>query len=295
MNYKLEYITRLFEKTNKKRIENYVITRLWHQLNNPDIKMVPQQYVIRNGKNYALTDVYFPQFDICVEVNELAHYETQDKIDSDEIRNEEIKENISCKVYEIDCRKDLNDIHKQIDNVIEIINTDLKRQEKNNSFKAWNPDNEFSIEYWKRKGVIDVSENIGFFTIDDVCLLFEADPRKIRRGFLRKGAIAHPKKDDLIIWWPSLNQRSNWKNSYDSATGEIIEFNIDSDKNMNHLNREIQNNETRVVFLHHKDNLGFITYKYCGIYKLDVKCSEYLQKLCWKKISEKINLKTLAY
>ncbi len=293
MNYKLEYITRLFEKTNKKRIENYVITRLWHLLNNPDIKMVPQQYVVRNGSNYALTDVYFPQFDICVEVNEPAHYVTQYKIDSDKVRNEEIKESISCKVYEIDCRKDLNDIHKQIDNVIEIINTELKRQEKNNSFKAWNPDNEFSIEYWKRKGVIDVAENIGFFTIDDVCLLFEADPRKIRRGFLRKGAIAHPKKDDLIIWWPSLNQRSNWKNSYDSVTGEIIESNTDSDKNMNHLNWGIQNNETRVAFLHYKDNLGFITYKYCGVYKVDVKRSKNLQKLCWKRISEKFNLRTL--
>ena len=80
-DYKLEYVTRLFEKTNNKKIENYVITRLWHKLDNVDIKMVPQQYVSRDNSKYALTDIYFPQFGICVEVNEPAHYFTQEKIE----------------------------------------------------------------------------------------------------------------------------------------------------------------------------------------------------------------------
>jgi hypothetical protein len=208
MNYKLDYITRLFEKTNKKRYENYVITRLWHNLDNLDIKMVPQQYIVRNGKQYALTDVYFPQFNICVEVNEPAHYKTQDNINSDNVRNEEIRNSISGEVCVIDCRsEDLADIHKQIDDVIVLINERLNKQVKEGSFRAWNPDNEFLFEYWKGQKVIDVAENVALLKIDDVCELFDADPKKIRRGFLRNGAIAHPRRNDLTIWWPSINPR----------------------------------------------------------------------------------------
>ncbi|WP_027000749.1 AbaSI family restriction endonuclease [Eisenibacter elegans] len=74
MNYKVEYITRLFQKTSSKAIENYCLTRLWHRLDNDEIKFVPQQYVNRHTDKYALTDVYLLQFKIHIEVNEPAHY-----------------------------------------------------------------------------------------------------------------------------------------------------------------------------------------------------------------------------
>ena len=64
MNYKVEYITRLFQKTSSKAIESYCLSRLWHRLDNDEIKIVPQQYVNRHTDKYALTDVYLPQFKI---------------------------------------------------------------------------------------------------------------------------------------------------------------------------------------------------------------------------------------
>lgn len=73
MSLKLDYITRLFQKTSKKAIEHYVLTRLWHLLNDYEIEMLPQQYVNRHADKYALTDVYFPQVKLHVEVNERAH------------------------------------------------------------------------------------------------------------------------------------------------------------------------------------------------------------------------------
>ncbi len=90
MDAKLDYITRVFQRTSPKRYENYVITRLWHQLNDNEIKLVPQQFVSRNQEHYALTDVYFPQIGLHVEINEPAHYESEERIAYDNIRRNEI-------------------------------------------------------------------------------------------------------------------------------------------------------------------------------------------------------------
>jgi hypothetical protein len=73
MNAKVEYISKLFQKTSFKALENYCLTRLWHKLDNDEIKFVPQQYVNRHTNKYALTDVYLPQFQIHIEVNEPAN------------------------------------------------------------------------------------------------------------------------------------------------------------------------------------------------------------------------------
>ena len=113
MSYnKLDYISRLFQRTSKKRIEHYVISRIWHLLDDYDIKMVPQQYVSREQSKYALTDVYFPQFGFHIEVNEPAHYESEESINRDNERQNEIENKTGHKVFVIDCRKKLEEIGK---------------------------------------------------------------------------------------------------------------------------------------------------------------------------------------
>lgn len=292
--FKLNYITRLFEKTSSKRIENYVITRLWHKLDNEEIKMILQQYVSRNKNNYALTDIYFPQFGIYVEVNEPAHYFSIEKINADNVRNQEIKERTSGEVIVIDCNCELSDIHKQIDALVDLINKKMNKQKEQNLFEPWNPDIEFSVSFWQNKGIIDVEKNVNFFTIDDICLLFGANPQKIKRGFLRKGAIEHPLNNQLVIWWPSLTQRSGWKNTFDNETGQLFESNIDSAKNTNHIKWGATTNQIRIVFLHHTDVLGFKSYKFCGVYKVDTNASIKENKLVWNRISKLFNLKMLT-
>lgn len=58
---KAEFITRQFQRTHNKRFENYVLTRIWHGVNSTDVKMITQQYVIRED-GCALLDAYFQQF-----------------------------------------------------------------------------------------------------------------------------------------------------------------------------------------------------------------------------------------
>ena len=55
MNYKLEYITRMLTKISHKRLESYVIHRIWNTLDNPDVHFVFQQYVVRKEGKEADT------------------------------------------------------------------------------------------------------------------------------------------------------------------------------------------------------------------------------------------------
>src|SRR5690606_25926393 len=142
MSYKLDYISRLLQRTSSKRIEHYVISRIWHLLDNYDVKMTPQQYVSRELAQYALTDIYFPQIGLHVEVNEPAHYESEDKINRDLKRQKEIEINTGHKVFVIDCRQDIIGIHSQIDRLVSQINSEVKAQITKGKFKPWKPENE---------------------------------------------------------------------------------------------------------------------------------------------------------
>lgn len=248
MDYKLDYISRLLQKMNKKRVENYVISRIWHLLDNNDIKMMPQQYISRNISQYALTDVYFPQIKLHVEVNEPAHYESKEKINKDFIRQQEIETNTGHQVFVIDCRQDLNNIHSQIDKLITQINSQINVQMKEGKFKPWRPENEHNPKFWKEKGIISISDEVSFYTIEDICLLFDADYQKIKRGFLRKGGISNPKNPSQVIWWPSERPRSGWLNNLDEINGTITETHSDPNKKSEHYFSYSQEEHIRIVF-----------------------------------------------
>jgi hypothetical protein len=295
MNHKLEYISRLFQKTSSKRIEHYVLTRIWHHLNDDSIKMSPQQYVSRHLDKYAMTDVYFPQICIHIEVNEPAHYDNQFRIEQDLKRKLEIEQNTGHKVFTIDCRENIEGIHLQIENVISEINSRAKQQRKSEVFKSWNPDNEHNPEYWKSKKSISISDEISFYTIEEICQLFNADPNKTKRGFLRKGGIQHPLKPEIFIWWPSEYSRGGWVNHYDEVEGIITETHSDDKKKIDHYNYHSQGLLTRIVFYHYKDILGFRNYKFVGVFTNDKTKSNENIGTVWVRVVSVINLETLTY
>ena len=291
-NYKLEYISSLLKKTSTKGIELYVISRIWHRLDNFDIKMIPQQYVSRESSQYALTDVYFPQIGLHVEVNEPAHYESEEKVNSDLKRKQEIEAKTGHKVFVIDCRQTLEGIHSQIDELVDIIKSKAKQQLEKETFKPWKPENEHNPKYWKNKGSISLSDEVAFHTIEDICLLFEADYKKTQRGFLRKGGISNPKNTSQIIWWPSEYSRSGWLNKLDDVNGIITETHSDPVKKSEHYKQHIKENQTRIVFYHYKDILGQTTYKYVGVFTNDKEKSNPDIGTVWKRIGDKLKLET---
>lgn len=292
MSYKLDYISRLLQRTSSKRIEHYVISRIWHLLDNYDVKMTPQQYVSRKLSQYALTDIYFPQIGIHVEINEPAHYDSDERVSSDLIRQQEIETNTGHQVFAIDCRQDIIGIHSQIDELVTKINSEVKHQIAKEKFKPWKPENEHNPNYWKSKSCINISDEVSFHTIEDICLLFDADYQKTKRGFLRKGAIANPKNTNQIIWWPSENSRSGWINDFDEIEGIITETHSDPNKKAEHYYSHEKKSYTRIVFYHFKDILGLKNYKYVGVYTNDMEKSNPDIGTVWKRIGKELNLET---
>ena len=68
---KIEYITNQFKKTFGKKYENYCITRIYHLLNRTDVQIITQQMFKRkNEKEIALADLYFPQINLSIEIDE---------------------------------------------------------------------------------------------------------------------------------------------------------------------------------------------------------------------------------
>ena len=208
------------------------------------------------------------------------------------MRKSQIETNTGHKVFVIDCREDLTGIHNQIRNLVSHINKLYTKQNEKGTFKPWRPDNEYNPIYWKEKGIISTTDEISFHTIDDICLLFGADSRKTKRGFLRKGGIYHPVFSKLLLWWPSERKRSGWQNNFDEINSTITETHSDHDKKIQHYLKHSNENYTRIVFFHYKDILGLTNYKFVGIYTNDKEKSNENIGTVWKKYGETINLKT---
>lgn len=295
MDYKLDFISRVLQRTAGKRIEHYVISRIWHLLKNNEIKMIPQQYISRMQARYALTDLYFPQIKLHVEINEPAHYFNEIIIRQDLERKMEIERRTSHKLFIIDCRQEISNIHAQVDELISIITSDVNIQISNGVFKPWKPEDDHNPNHWKAKGSIAVADEVSFNTIEDICTLFSADYRKIVRGFLRKGGIINPRANDQLIWWPSENSRNGWINSFDPIRETITETHNIPHKAIEHYNDYLHQNCTRIVFLHFKDILGFTNYKYIGVFKNDNVLSAPDVGTVWKIAGDKFDLNTCKF
>ena len=77
---KKEYIVNQLKRTFHKKYENYCITRIIHKLDNEYIQFITQQLFKRPDGKFALADLYFPQLNISVEIDE-PHHLTQKEAD----------------------------------------------------------------------------------------------------------------------------------------------------------------------------------------------------------------------
>lgn len=286
----LQYLSRLFQKISSKPTELYVVSRIWHQLNDLEIQMIPQQYVNLPEDKYALSDIFFPQVNVFVEINEPQHYHSDSRIELDRQRNEKIKAKTGTDVEVIDCREPLEKIHQQIDDIVKRIKGKVEASRMADSFKQWRPDISRDPAYWKTKGVLRVEDDVIMNNIEAICSIFDADFKQTKRGFLRKGAIVHPNLPGCVIWWPSAASRSKWRNHALDGGILITESNNFAEKNQSHYHGTIKSPHKRIVFYHTKDALGFEGYYFMGIYEIDFDLSNEKDGLFWRRVGTEIQL-----
>lgn len=303
---KIEYITNQLKKTFGKKYENYCITRIYSLVNRNDVKIVTQQLFKRKGKNIALADLYFPQINLWVEIDE-GHHENQVK--SDKIRTKEVIEmnKISSEVkkkYEaleevinpeleepyriVVYNKSLEEINKQIDIIVEEINNRILKM--GDKFIPWinvNSNPEDFIE----KGIIKVSDNAKFKTIDTIGKLFNMEKVPFNQklhGYINV-------KNNIYYWCPTLKivgdecENNAWENEI-SEDGNII-YENQKEKSSHYISDVIEEQPIRYIFTKYKDETGNMIYKFKGVFDLDTTETIKSNKRTWKKISNEIDLK----
>jgi very-short-patch-repair endonuclease len=148
----IEQIRRTFhQKKNKKgfrvkKHENYVITALLHDERLRELKPITQHYVPLSDSNYALIDLYYPQIDFAIEVDEPFHLDNKD---ADDKRQKRIEDLIQCdfKRFDVDEGKIISDIAKAKQQIIK----KMEALKAKGAFEEWKPIETLDIDEAKKQ------------------------------------------------------------------------------------------------------------------------------------------------
>lgn len=267
---KRDYLVKTFSRTKRKDYENYILTAIWHKLNNMDLKPVSQQYVKRQNGSHALMDLYFPQLHIGIEVDEAHHKSSveEDKLRMDDIISAVSEESINdflC--LRIDATDSIEGINERINEVVSII--EERVSQTNLVWKTY----EEELNDLKNQDYLSIYDDISFRYLKDIAnTVFGKNYKGLQQVFIKITAKRR-------LWCPKLSIVENgeiesvaagWLNILAKDWSYIDESHIDKDtvkeRSVNYL-EEIEAGIQRVVFAKYKDNLGFNRYQFVGIFK----------------------------
>ena len=285
-DFRLQYLVHSFKSISHKPFETYVIQRIWHRLGDDRVRFVFQQYVNRGEKDkYALADLYLPQVKMVVEVNEKYHYTTEEQKERDALRNAEVAKRGKVDVRVVNCDQPLEDVHKEIETIVDEIRSRIKNL--GDKFVPWDGYVLHDAEYYKKKGILNVDDNIYVQTIDDACDIFGIKAK--HKGFLR--AAGADIDDKTLLWAPDAANRI-WNNELSEDGNLIKEYPKNENGNLNHvLNALNDPDHKRVVFFRQRDDFGLNLYRFVGVFMLDVRRTKKEKKTYWKKVSDTYRLK----
>lgn len=287
---KTDYILKSIQKISHKKWEFYIVTRIIHSIPD-DIEFVTQQLVRRTDGTRALTDLYFPQFNLHLEIDEPAH-ENPNQKKSDQMRENDIVQITQHEMWRIkilgrdDIEKSLADIKAEVDEFIKYILSLKRANEEKGLFEPWDYEHRYSPEVVIKRGYISIADNVVFRRQIDAmkCFGFQGN------GWQR-GAWNIPESDDSL-WFPRLYEHNIWVNEL-SADGLTISEKASKD----HLDEAVKSltnqkadfkrrpNGRMIVFAKGKDALGFNLLRYVGTFKANLEsCSD--TELIFDRVSD---------
>lgn len=280
---KTEYVIRQLGRTTNKKYEAYIITRIIHKLDNFDIKFVTQQYVSRSDEKHALTDLFFPQLNFHIEVDEGFH-KNHWNVKADDIREQDIAMAVPGTIFKrIDATMTLDQINIRVDALVDELRKEIIKLTSNSTYIPWDIDAEHNPETYLEKGYIDLEDNVAFKRIYEACNCFGHQ----YIGFQRGGA-GH-RDDGTILWFPKLYPNDEWNNSISQNEEQIVEKHHVPETAKIHVAEHINGSSIkRIVFARVKNNLGEIMYRFKGCYKLNVPESKSRNALIWDRIETRV-------
>lgn len=271
---KQEYILRCLSKIAHKKWELFVISRIIHGLDDDEIEFVTQQLIRRPNGERALTDIYFPQFNLHVEIDEPAH---ENHLESDELRERDIIQTTRHKVRRIKIaventepakEKDISLVRRDVDELIEYIAKKKSDAIHKNKFTPWNWEERYSATPVIKRGYVSIKDNVVFRTQVEAMRCFGFAGKGWQRG-----AWKIPDGSGDVIWFPRLYPHGMWNNELAEGGKKIFERAVNNDGVLS-IKQQIEEGKLRpeakwIVFARAKDNLGFDLYRYVGSFKMN--------------------------
>ena len=295
---KKEYVLNQFRRTWNKKYENYCIERIYHKLDNPDLKFVTQQMFRRNENKIALADLYFPQLKLSVEIDEEYHKSQTEK---DQERTEDILAKMRClesvvefepEELRINAGSDqtLESINKQIDAVVAEINKRIKQLYRP---LEWDTIIKTAEQIKSENRGIHDGE-VALHTIWEVSELFN-------KGYgqgLRTCFFEATKGSNIWIWCPKLKLEGiktmvPFTNEISLDGNTIYESaEINNEDFVNEVLTPSGLQQERFVFPYYKIESGEMAYVFKGIYQLDADATKRVHKRVWRRTGRIIVLST---
>ena len=256
------YITRTFQKLSGKRWELYVVTRVVHLLNDPDIEYVCQQYINPpQNKSYYLADLAFPSLKLYLEIDE-GHHSSASHKRSDARRDAEVLDatDWECKRISVGNKK-IDLINQEIDDFIRFVVAKKESLIRQGNTITWNYEEKFQPDFYIKKSKICVEDNVSLLSHRDVLRLFG-----YKGGHYQRAVWAIERFNEWV-WFPKLYPNSDWENSFNKETNTITEHR----KDFRDIGPPDQNDQpNRLVFAHQRNIFGQTVYKFYGIFRTDL-------------------------
>ena len=278
---KRDFIIRQIAKTNKKNFENYVVTRIYHLLNRSDVKFVTQQYVNRSG-GHALTDMYFPQLAIHIEIDEPFHNK---QVELDINRQTDIIQATNHQVRRIKITEDIENINHQIKSIVVEISDQITLKENSGDWEPWDLDKEFNPDYYRSKGYLDVSESPSFRRIVDACNCLGQNYKSVQQSWFKSKVYPNH-----FLWFPKFYNNQAWDNRISDDGKTITEKCKIPGMSESWYNKMIKLSGKRITFPRRIDNLGFRLYRFAGIFETDIAASSVDNGFVHRRTQERFEL-----
>lgn len=280
---KLEHLALMLNRrTYGKKYENFIVNAIYTKIANPDLVPVTQQYVKNkrctktNPRKYYLLDLYFPQLNYGIEVDE-NHHAKEENILRDKVRAEDVLASIQCEEGRIIvCNKDgtpktIDEVNAQINAEVKKIKAMVAAHEKETGKKLYWQDDEDRKKIALSKGVFDIKDDVSYEGITEIYNIVGHDIENLGRGFVKLNNL-------YKLWGPYLayqldNGSLKTRNGYENTLSEdrSIIYEIDRGTKTGDAKYDPdgpwnENNTKRVVFMHIRDSFGKDRVKFLGVF-----------------------------
>lgn len=262
MPTEVDYYGKMLRSIRGKKYEVYAVSRIMHLLDDPEIELVTQKPVRKADGSLALLDLYLPQFNVGVEVDELHHLDEGTR-EYDQAREQAIMDVSDIRQplehLSVEVTDPLHTLKERTDDLIARIREWKAEAVSAGTFIPFAYGDRYTPSVWRERGKISIDDDIQMPRARHVVELFGHVTTTQRQATYKLG-------ENFQVWMPELHQevtkdREDWKNVLSEDGQLITQIQLDEPKHPH--NPDMRN----VVFAKYRHPVFNDTYyRFLGVF-----------------------------